>query len=128
MQLREREAERRCAGRARVFERRARHRKVSGRAPVGEHRGIARDRLSEAQGNLVGSRPYRAARRERRGDCGRRFGRRAGKTFRDRMKHELVHGTRVAKADLDLCRMDVDVHPARVDLEKKHVRGMAFAV
>jgi len=44
------------------------------------------------------------------------------------MKHELVHGARVAEANLDLCRMDVDVDAARVDLEEKHVRGMAFAM
>src|SRR5204862_125394 len=62
VQLREREAERRCTRRVRVFERRARQREVSGRAPVGEHRGIARYRLSEAQGNLVCPGPYRAIR------------------------------------------------------------------
>src|SRR6266513_3322685 len=89
VQLREREAERRCTRRVRVFERRARQREVSGRASVGEHRGIARYRLSEAQGNLVCPGPYRAARCEGRGDRSRSVGRRAGKTLHDRMKHEL---------------------------------------
>jgi len=44
------------------------------------------------------------------------------------MKHELGARRAGRGSDLDLRRMDVDVHPARVDLEEKHVRGMAFSV
>ena len=44
------------------------------------------------------------------------------------MEHELVDAARVAEAHLDLRRVHVDVHPARVELEEQHVGRLALAV
>jgi hypothetical protein len=44
------------------------------------------------------------------------------------VQHELVDAARVAEAHLDLCRMDIDVDGARIDLEEQQVRRLALAV
>src|SRR3981081_1611867 len=49
----------------------------------------------------------------------RRVGGTRGEDALQRMQHELVDRARIAEAHLDLRRMDVDVHAARVDLEEE---------
>ncbi len=45
-----------------------------------------------------------------------------------RVEHELVHGLRIAKPHLALGRVDVDVHPRRIDLQEQHEGRMAFVM
>jgi hypothetical protein len=58
----------------------------------------------------------------------RRLGRARREDALQRMQHELVDRARIAEAHLDLRRMDVDIHAARVDLEEQHVGRLAVAV
>jgi hypothetical protein len=46
----------------------------------------------------------------------------------DRMEHELMHGTRIAEADLGLGRMDIHVDGARVEFDEHRVGRMTRTV
>ena len=71
-------------------------------------------------------------RRRRRAAAGARGAAHAGAGTRerraDRLAHRLVHLARIAKAHLDLGRMDVDVDALRRDLDEQQVGRLAAAV
>lgn len=117
----------------------------------GEERRVLADAGRESEGALPEAGPGAAQpeRRRRRGQArcrprgraagpggaGRALGREAARPRRARLerrsersfdaaKHEVVHEARIAKADLELRRMRVDIDAARIEREEQHERRL----
>ena len=105
---------------------------VAGGDSATEQRRIGGFRLGDTEGHPVLRRREAIARRlyPGNGDSPRRCvpPRGARQRARQRVKHELVHGARIAEAHLALGRMHVDIDARRIEFEEQHVGRLAVVM